>query len=240
MAVVAKTKKQIRDDVILRLTQGKPSSDFEVPNSQIDRWIDIARDRFLADWLLQNGKYDGFYVDAEYIRTEKALALTAVATTDEAEFTCAVAQPILSTPLNDYGVVRVRTKIVASPYTHTTCQKVDRRGLADIKTMEFSAPDPTHPVYYREGQNLYFSGLHADSATASGVAAKAANVTVEYVESMVGSDKDYSISGAHVEQVTEMAEVIGKKQLGIMIVDPVNDGDQNPPQQPVQQTRQRR
>ena len=96
--------------------------------------------------------------------------------------------------------------------------------------MEFAAPDNSHPVCYREGQDLYFSGLHADSATASGIAARASNVTVEYVESMVGSDTDYSISGAHVEQVTEMAENIGRRQLGLIIVDPINDGDQNNPQ----------
>ncbi len=239
MAVVAKTKKQIRDDVILRLTQAKPSSDFEVPSSQIDRWIDIARDRFVADFLFKNGKYDGFFIPPEYIAIEKGLAITVVATTDESEFKCTVVQPILGTPLNDYAIARVRVKIVASPYTHTTCKKVDRRTLADLKLMEFSAPSATHPVVYREGQDFYFSGLIADSDTASGDATKAKSATIEYVESMVGSDvTNYSISGAHVEQVTQMAEEIGKRELGIMIVDPVNDGDQNAIPQP--QTRTRR
>ena len=83
MAVTAITKKQIRDDLILRFTQGKPSSDFEVPNSQIDRWIDISRDRFLADLLFKTGKYDGFYIDPTYVTIEKGLALTVVASTDE-------------------------------------------------------------------------------------------------------------------------------------------------------------
>jgi len=238
MAIISKTRKQITDDIELRLTQGKISSDFEVSKAQINRWVDIARDRFLAEYLLENGKYDGFFVNPEYITIEKALALTAVATTDEVEFKCTVVQPILSVPLNDYALVRVRTKIVASPYTHTNCAKVDRRGLADLKAMEFTTPSNTYPVCYREGQDIYFSGLHADSATASGVAARASNVSVEYVESMVGSDTDYTIAGSHVEQVTEMAEIIGKRQLGILIVDPINDGDQNPPQQP--NTRPRR
>ena len=92
--------------------------------------------------------------------------------------------------------------------------------------MEFSSPSATNPVVYREGQDLYFVGLAASANTLQ-------TATVEYVESMVGSDvTTYSISGAHVEGVTEMATDIGRKQLGIMIVDPVNDGDQNPPQQP--------
>ena len=235
---MAVTKTEIRDDLILRFTQGKPSSDFEVPNAQIDRWIDISRDRFLADLLFKTGKYDGFYIDPTYVTIERELALTVSTTvdTDEGEFKCTVANPILSTPLNDYGLVRVRTKILASPYTHTTCNKVDRRTLADIKAMEFSTPTATNPVVYRDGQDLYFSGLVADSDTASGEAA-AKNVTVEYVEAMVGSSTDYSISEAHVADITEMAEEIGKRELGIMIVDPVNDGDQNAPAQPQQQTR---
>ena len=230
MAVTPITKRQIRDDLILRFTQGKPSSDFEVPNSQIDRWIDISRDRFLADLLFKTGKYDGFYIDPTYVTIEKSLALTAVATTDEAEFKCTVVQPILSTPLNDYGLVRVRTKLTASPYTHTTCNKVDRRTLHDLNLMEFSAPTATNPVVYREGQDLYFSGLVAGANTTH-------TATVEYVEAMTGSDKDYSISEVHVADITEMAEEIGKRELGIMIVDPVNDGDQNAPAQPQQQTR---
>ena len=98
MAVVAKTRKQITDDVELRLTQSKPSGDLEVTKSQINRWVDIARDRFVADFLLQNGKYDGFFVPPEYVTIEKGLSLTAVATTDEDEYKCTIVQPVLGTP----------------------------------------------------------------------------------------------------------------------------------------------
>ena len=234
------TKKELRDELALRLQAGKPSGDFEISNGQIDRVLDLVRDRVVADYLFSVGKYDGFFVPPEYVAIEKALPLTVVATTDEVEFKCTLANPILSTPLNDYGVVRVRVKIAASPYTHTTCRKVDRRTLQDLKRMEFTLPSAPYPVVYREGQDLYFSGLELLSETASGDATKAKNVTVEYVEAMVGGTTDYSISEAHVGEVTEKAEEILRRELSLNpIIDEVNDGSVNPPAQP-QQTRTRR
>ena len=52
---------------------------------------------------------------------------------------------------------------MASPYTHTPCKKVDRRTLADMKLMEFSAPTSSDPVVYREGQDLYFSNISTEA-----------------------------------------------------------------------------
>ena len=80
---MAVTKKELRDELALRLQAGKPSGDFEISNAQIDRVIDLVRDRVVADYLFATGKYDGFFVDPTYVTTEKALALTIVASTDE-------------------------------------------------------------------------------------------------------------------------------------------------------------
>jgi hypothetical protein len=215
------TRKEIIDDVELRLTQGKPSQDFQVPKEQIGRWVDIARDRFVADMLFKSGQYDGHFIDPTYVTSEVDLAISAVANSDDDEYTAVVANPILSTPLNDYGVLRVRVKLIASPYTHIPCNKVDRRTLEDMRFMEFSNPSTDSPVVYRKGQSLYFSGLPASANSLY-------KAEVEYVEAMVGSSTDYSINESHLGDITLMAEEIGRREIGLPVVaDEINDGSQN-------------
>jgi hypothetical protein len=227
MAVVAKTKKQIVDDIILRVTQAKPSDDFEVPSSQIEKIVEISRDEFVAGLLIEASKVDGHFIDPEYVASEVDLALSAV--TNSTDLKATIVQPILSVPKNDYGLIRVRLHAKTGG-AYTKARKVDQFNLWNLENMEFSNPSVTSPVVHRKGQVLHFSGLTSGYTTTH-------DVYVDYVESMVGSDTDFTISGAHVKAVTEMAEETIRRELGIMIVDPVNDGDQNPPQQTIQTRR---
>ena len=56
---------------------------------------------------------------------------------------------------------------------------------------------------------------------------------MDFVEAMVGGSTDYSVSEAHVGEITEKAEEILRRELSLNpITDEVNDGSVNPPQQP--------
>lgn len=214
---MAVTKKEIRDELILRLTAGKPSSDLELSNAQVDRVIDIVRDRFVADLLFQTGKYDGHFVDPTYITY---LDIGSPTGTDVKKIT--ITKPVLSTPLNDYSLLRV---LVTSTKLKSTvkARKVDLFTIGSIEEMEFSNPNDKFPVAYRTGQILNLKGLKQVEGDY--------NIEVEFVEAMIGSTTDYSISEAHVADVTEKAEEILRRQLGLNpITDEVNDGSVNPPQ----------
>jgi len=217
MAITAKTKKQIVDDLILRVTQSKPSSDFEVPKTLVERFVEVARDEFIANLLVETSKGDCHFRDPSYVVSEVDLALTSVTNSDELKAT--IVQPILTVPRNDYGLIRVRIHAKTGD-KYTRAKKVDLLTIDDINAMEFTAPSVRHPVVYRKEQVLYFSGLLAGYTSTH-------DVYVDYIESMVGSDVDFSISGPHVKPVTEIAEMTLRQTLGLMIVDTVNDGDQN-------------
>jgi len=229
MAVVAITKKQLVDDLFLRVTQAKPSSDLEVPRAQIEKIVDISRDEFLSQFLFNSAKNNGHFVDSIYVKEEKELALSAVDNSDELQAT--VVQPILSIEPNDFGLLRVRLH-TKSGDAYVKVHMLDGFTLDLAEEMEFSTADATHPSGYRKGQILYITGLASGQTSTH-------DIYVEYIESMTGSDTDYSISGSHIKAVTEIAEEIIRRELGIIIVDPVNDGDQNPPEQPRQYAPQR-
>lgn len=208
---MAITKAEIRDDIILRLTQGQPTSDFEIPNAQIDRWIDIARDRVVAEYVFKSAKYDGNFIDPSYIKTDTFGAMLT-------GYTFLVSEPILSTPLNDSSLIRVRVKSVIGGST-VRASKVDLFQLDNIEVMCQTAPSESKPIVYRKENTLYFKGLSQVVADYT--------VEVDYVQAMIGSSTDYSISEAHLELVTEIAENIGRKELGMIIIDEINDGSQN-------------
>jgi hypothetical protein len=86
--------------------------------------------------------------------------------------------------------------------------------------MEQTRPSASKPVVYRKEQTLYVKGLPNAYGDYT--------LEVDFVQAMIGSTTDYSISETHLLEITELAEAIGKRELGILIVDAVNDGDQNP------------
>ena len=225
MAVTAKSRAMIVDDISLRLQQGKPSGDFEVPRAQIEHILDQVRDEFVATLVVEAAKIDGNFRDPTYIVTE-----TFSTALDTTPLTVLMTQNILSVPKNDYGLVRVM--VTSTSGGTVRVHKVDLFELHNMEAMEFTAPSETRPVVYRKEQTLYFKGL-------AQVFGNYTSIEIDYIESMVGSDTNFSISGVHVSAVTKMAEDVLRKQMGLIIYDTINDGDQNS-QVNTQQTRQRR
>lgn len=173
----------------------------------------MARDRVVSNHIFQTARYDGHFIDPVYIESETGLALAV----DGGEFKATVANPILSVPLNDSGVVRVR---LYDGGDFIRALKVDMFDLENIKKMEFTAPSSTNPVVYRTGQVLHFVGLASGSQGTH-------TAYIDYVEAMVGGNTDYSVSEAHVMEITDLAVEIGEKELGVKIIDEINDGSQN-------------
>ena len=173
----------------------------------------MARDRVVSKYVFDSARYDGQFIDPTYIKTQ-----TAIAALDTTPISFLVTEPILSTPLNDSALVRVRvTSATAS--TTVRAAKVDLFQADNIDVMAQTAPSASKPVVYRKEQTLYVKGLPNAYGDYT--------LEVDFVQAMLGSSTDYSISEVHVIEITELAENIGKRELGILIVDDVNDGDQN-------------
>jgi hypothetical protein len=174
----------------------------------------MARDRVVAKFIFEAARYDGQFIDPTYILTQ-----TAIAALDTTPISFLVTEPILSTPLNDSSVVRVRVTSTADS-TVVRAAKVDLFQADNIDLMEQTKPSASKPVVYRKGQTLYVKGLPNAYGDYT--------VEIDFVQAMIGSSTDYSVSEIHVMEITDMAQLIGEKELGILIVDAVNDGDQNP------------
>jgi len=202
--------------VVLRLSQGKPSSDFSVPDSQVGRWVDVARDRTVSDYLLRTTIVDLHAVDPAYIYTVTGLAIASLKT----DIDTSTNPSILSVPLkDDKGLLRVRLKLT-SDGSYIRASKVDMFNLPNLETMEFTKPCYDRPVCYRIDDIITLVGPTSAEGALN-------TLEIDYVPAMTGSDYDYSVSAAHVEEITGLAEVIGARELGIIIIDNANDGDQN-------------
>lgn len=215
---MAATKKQLVDDVELRLTQGKPSADFEIPKVQIERWVDIARDKYITEYIIESMKVGGVHsIDPIYI--EQATG-TVTAVAGIGHKSAALAANVLDIPPNDAGMVQLRMYKTSST-TYTKVLKSDIFTNDLIEDMEFSASTLAKPTYYRIGTDVYVKGL--GSITVGDYA-----IHLEYIQGMTGGTTDYSVADNHAFDIALMAEELGRRELGMPVVaDEVNDGSQN-------------
>jgi hypothetical protein len=214
---MAATKREMVDDIELRLTQGKPSADFEIPKAQIGRWVDVARDKYVTEYIVQTFKFGGVHdVDPLYIENATG-SLTAVTGIGHKT---TLGRDILSIPPQDAGIVQVRLIHTATD-TYTKVLQTDIFTNDLVEDMEFSSSTLAKPTFYRIGRALYIKGL--GSITVGDY-----TVDIQFIEGMTGGGNEYKVSDSHAYDITLLAEEIGRRELGMSpLADEVNDGSQN-------------
>lgn len=217
---MAATNKELRDDVILRLTQGKPSQDFEISNAQIDRWIDISRDKYISKYIVETMKVGGIHsVDPIYIQEASSISISEASGIGHK---ASVSLDILDIAPNDAGVLRLRIYDEPAAATYKTIAKSNIFTNELIEDMEFSASTSEKPTYYRAGGYFYIKGLGS-------ITVGEWKCGIEFVQGVTGGGlAAYSIADNHVDDIALMAEELGRRELGMpVIADEINDGSQN-------------
>jgi len=214
---MAATKEQIVSDIELRLTQGKPSADFGVPKAQIERWVDIARDKYVTEYVIESMKVGGIHgIDPADISQANG-AISAVAGVGH-RFTST--SDILDIPPQDSGLLKV-SLVETATNTYTRIEKTDIFTNDIIEDMEFSAATLAKPTCYRVATDIYIKGL--GSITVGDYL-----LQIEYIQSMTGGVASYLVADNHVYDITLLAEEIGRREIGLPVIsDEVNDGSQN-------------
>lgn len=215
---MAATKKQLVDDVELRLTQGKPSADFEISKAQIERWVNIARDKYVSEYVVEVMKVGGVHsIDPIYIESTSGPVTAEAGVGHKAT---GLSANVLDIPPNDAGMVQVRMYETAAT-TYTKVLKSDIFTNALIEDMEFSASTLLKPTYYRKGSDVYVKGLGA-------ITVGEYTIHLDYVQGMTGGTTDYSVADNHAFDISLLAEELGRRELGMSpLADEVNDGSQN-------------
>lgn len=168
------TKKVLISDVILRVTQGKPSTELELEQSQIAFILDQVR------WGLITAKINAqiqknYPIDPAYIFTETNLVPQLI-NTPGLPIQNNIGFQLQYKPLNIYrdrGVIRVFAVPIQSTITLSNLQlpidygsvvdMVSASEIDDLNGLRFSKPSLKNMKFRREGDMLYIFGLDVNT-----------------------------------------------------------------------------
>lgn len=205
------TKRELIDDVVIRLTGFNPSDDTEIPDDLVGFWIDNARS-MIINQMIENGMgvdlgdYGVLFENLEIKQKDREME----SLTEDKWFYIELPLPVMALS-NDSGVISVYME---------NGKEVKRYKLTDrirFKKLRFGKPSENVPTYTRRGEELYFEGGNESWRERGKVSVL---LVPENVENL---DVPYPIDSSVVPQVLEMAEEIGRRALGIP-QDLENDG----------------
>ena len=197
------TKRELIDDVVIRLTGFKPSDDTEIPDTLVGFWIDNARS-MVIDQMMKQGMdinlsdYAVLYENLEIKDKDREMPSS---TEDEWYY--------LTLPTE---VMSLRNDAVIVSVYMQNGKEVKRYNLTDrvrFKKLRFSKPSDDIPIYTRREEELYFEGGN-ESWRERG------RVSVLLIPQGVDKlDDRYPVDSAIISQVLAMAEETGRRTLGV-------------------------
>lgn len=208
------TKRELIDDVVIRLTGFKPSDDTEIPDTLVGFWIDNARSMIISQ-LMESGMgfdlsdYAVLFENLEIKQKDREME----SLSEDKWFYTTLPSSVMSLR-NDMGLISVYMQ---------DGREVKRYNLTDrvrFKNLRFGKPSENVPTYTRRDVEIYFEGGNESWRENGRVSVL---LVPENVESL---DEKYPIDSAIVPQVLQLAEEIGRRTLGIP-QDLDNDGKDN-------------
>ena len=141
------TKKEIRDDIILQLTQGAPSDDLELSESQIDYWIDVTLNTLVANECNEKLKR-GQMIPEVYIKKASCEAGTYEEDDcgDQNRVYFQLDESVLN--INNGGILRIITD------DGTEIRKASIQTLSLFNAMRFAKPSVNNLIYSHETNQI--------------------------------------------------------------------------------------
>jgi hypothetical protein len=213
------TKLELISDIELRLYQGKPSDDSELPTSQISYWIDLYRDVVITDSLNDKIKKKE-EVEPFYILKEECLTQTKETTAcdddDCTEFRYSIELTNDVLPLvKDGGVVRVVN------HKGSILAKTTQNDFDILSNLPFGGASTANQSFYRENKKIFIS----ESTT---VSSGLYSYHVFYIPKGVGfttTDTDpYPLEDSLLPVLLDMVEDVARRQMNQGVADLDNDG----------------
>jgi hypothetical protein len=195
-------------DLELRFTSAKPSHDFEVPQSQLAQWIDIARDEITRAIIDKDKKIDDSLImsissqgEVYYNPTSKKILYDL---------------PYL--PLDIAG-----GESIVSVYTDAGQEfhRISKATVLEMKKMSFTKPSSCIYQYYLENDKLVLLGPNQNNVVNIGL--NVAMVIAETNRTKTFTEK-YYILPSSVKIILDTAEAIGWRELKDGVYDVTTDG----------------
>lgn len=213
------TKRELIDDIELRIYKGKPSDDSVLNKAQISHWIDITGNLLVFDKVnssISNRKK----IDSTYIISENlTLSRDPIQAFDEecynGRYFMTTSRKIMQLPM-DKGVVRV-----VDQYGRSLINS-DQNRSEWLKKLPYGKSSTSNQSFYREGNNIIVDVSDDDTSAFY-------NYTVYYIPENIfeniSLDDDLPLESNLVLVLLENVEEIARNQMGMGIADLDNDGN---------------
>lgn len=214
------TRREIRSDIILRLTKGKPSDDFEIDNRQIDFWIDTSRSAIIKQYIDSEALY-GVESVITLFNGEKAVDVESRKISSNSlginsvQYFSKLPGSVLNMS-NDIGLYRVETE------GGETIKRMKPTDVSRFKTLWWANPDDCNIAYYRVGDEIIYQGGKQGFLKNGKVNLY---LVLENTRDQVSDNEEYPMPGSLISMLLDSCEEIGMRELQ-KIQDLENDGIQ--------------
>lgn len=155
------TKQQLIDDIILRVSKGKPSDDIELEPKQVAFWIDMILNSLVKQTLDAKIKKGDDSIDPAYICYERLVPLKEGSQDYNGRFYISLCdQPI--NLYRDRGVIRVATEPTETEQG-AGVDKMKMEEIDNLRALKHAKPSLKNLKYHRVKEKLYFYGLTEDT-----------------------------------------------------------------------------
>lgn len=197
-------------DCILRITQGNPSDDLQIPDAQVSFWLDIVRARLVAELLKkeQELNFESFIVEKNNLEIKKD------STKKTDQYYVEIPTPLSF--MGDEGIYYVETEAGDEIY------RISPHMKRTINDLRFGNPNRRRSAYYRVGDRVYLKGNSVNFYENGKV-----NVMIIPEDTTSISDTDeYPIDSKLLMDLVNGVEAIAKRELYETKEDKSNDGEQ--------------
>jgi hypothetical protein len=211
------TKKEFVSDVILQLTQGAPSQDFQLDEEQVLFWgTTTLNDLKKREIELELRK--GNVIPPIYITRQEGLTLTeeAIAEIDgkKQRMWLQLTDEIIDLA-KDQGLIQIQD------YDYNLVYKASLERLQMLNVMRFAKPSLNNLVYFRQGKKIFIEGIKTSEIDA-------ALFIVDYIKkddlTTYGDNDDLILSDQLIPLLIDNVVQKGKLQMYGTQVDMTNDG----------------
>ena len=214
------TRKQLIDDIELRLYQGKPSDDSELPKAQIAFWIDSIRNALVSSKLNEQIKkkesLDPFYFERE---SNKSLTKEEGVNYDDdlTDFRYSIAtDKAIMALAGGRGIVRINDNFGRN------LDPISSSNLEYYQCLPYGGTSTTDQAYYQEGDVEIFIEKSTDT-TSSTYYYDVVYIPMTGVDTVLDSE-DYPIDEELKAILMEEVEKIARREMQLGIADLDNDG----------------
>jgi hypothetical protein len=216
------TKQKLVDDIILRVSRGKPSDDFELESDQVAHWLDITRDSLVAA-KLSRMITAGVPVDPIYIERDECNSADIYDNGCSTDDDCYVRHTfdLTSEPISlpgDGGIINVSTQSGILVYKTSTFD------FFTIKHLKWAKPkNEERMVWERQGAKMFIHGMGKRTK-------KYTKFNVYFVRSYTDSppamDDEFKVDEQLYTPMMEQVEQIAMREVFGPFEDLENDGTQ--------------